>query len=162
MSALHGYSTMTPQTHSNPIFYPYCYQQELPIFFPTLIDNTSAMHPSTQTLYQIILHQQSLITFLNCNIWIFFFANSQESKSNLFKRNLKNFDQNKFISDSKNVNWDEIIDVNKENVNLYPNNNLYIYDLLLERHAPLKRLNKQEPKFQLKPWITRIKDKRYP
>ena len=92
----------------------------------------------------------------------FFFANSQESKSNLFKRNLKNFDQNKFISDSKNANWDEIIDVNKENVNLYPNNNLYNVDILLERHAPLKRPNKQEPKFQLKPWITRIKDNRYP
>ena len=27
-------------------------------------------------------------------------------------------------------------------------------DLLLEKHAPLKRLNKQELKFQQEPWIT--------
>ena len=125
MSALHGCSTVTPRTHSNLIFYPYCYQQELPNFFPTLIDNTSVMYLSTQTLYQIVLHQQSLIIFLNLQYLNFFFANSQESKSNLFKRNLKNFDQNKFISDFKNANCDEIIDVNKENVNLYRNNNLY-------------------------------------
>ena len=42
-----------------------------------------------------------------------FFANSPKSKSNIFKRNWKNFDQNLFISDFENANWDETIDVNK-------------------------------------------------
>ena len=53
-----------------------------------------------------------------------FFANSPKSKSNTFKRNWKNFDQNLFISDFENANWDEIIDVNKENINLSLNNYL--------------------------------------
>ena len=38
---------------------------------------------------------------------------------------------------------DGIIDVNKENVNLSLNSYLYNIDLLLEKHAPLKQLNKQ-------------------
>ena len=83
-----------------------------------------------------------------------FFANSPKSKSNIFKRNWKNFDQNLFISDFENANWDEITDVNKENVNLSLNNYLYNTDLLLEKYAPLKRLNKQELKFQQKQWVT--------
>ena len=37
-----------------------------------------------------------------------------------------------------------IIDVNKENINLSLDNYLYNTDLLLEKHASLKRLNKQE------------------
>ena len=49
---------------------------------------------------------------------------------------------------------EEIIDVNTENVNLFFNNYLHNIDLLLEKHAPLKRLNIQELKFQPKPWIT--------
>ena len=83
-----------------------------------------------------------------------FFANSQRSKSNIFKRNWKIFDQNLLISDFENAIWDEIIDVNRENVNLSIKNYLYNIDLLLETHAPLKRLNKQKLKFQQKPWIT--------
>ena len=77
-----------------------------------------------------------------------FFANSPKSKSNIFKRN---FDLNLFIYDFEYANWDEIIDVNKENINLSLNNYLYSIDLLLEKHASLKRFNKQELKFQQKP-----------
>ena len=47
-----------------------------------------------------------------------------------------------------------IIDVNKENINLSLDNYLCNTDLLLEKHASLKRLNKQELKFQQLPWIT--------
>ena len=83
-----------------------------------------------------------------------FFANSPKFKSNIFKRNWKHFDQNLFISDFENANWDEIIDVNKENVNLSLSNYLYNIDVLLEKHAPLKRLNKQDIEFQQKSWIT--------
>ena len=82
------------------------------------------------------------------------FANSPKSKLNIVKRNWKSFNQNLFISDFENIKWDEIIDVNKENVNLSLNNYLYNNDLLLEKHAPLKRLNKRELKFQQKPCIT--------
>ena len=78
-------------------------------------------------------------------------SNSSKSKSNIFKRNWENFDQNLFISNFENANWDEIIDVNKENANVSLNNYLSNIDLLLEKHAPLKRFSKQELKFQQKP-----------
>ena len=51
-----------------------------------------------------------------------FFANSPKSESKIFIRNWRNFDQNLFISDSGNVSWGEITDVNKENVNFSFNN----------------------------------------
>ena len=48
-----------------------------------------------------------------------------------------------FISSFENANWEEIIDVNKENANLSLYNFLYNIDLLLEKHELLKRLNKR-------------------
>ena len=59
-----------------------------------------------------------------------------------------------FISEFENTNWIEIIDVNKEELNLSLNHYLCSINLLLEKHAPLKRLNKQELKFHQEPWIT--------
>ena len=53
-----------------------------------------------------------------------FFAKSPKSISNIFKRNWKNVERNLFISDFEKASWDEIIDVNKENVNLSLSNYL--------------------------------------
>ena len=62
--------------------------------------------------------------------------------------------QNDFISEFANAKWEEIIDVNKDNVNISLNNYLYNIDLSLEKQAPLKRLNKQKLKFNQKYWIS--------
>ena len=59
-----------------------------------------------------------------------------------------------FISDFESANWDAIIDVNEENLILSLKNYLYNTDFLLEKQTSLIRLNKQELKFQQKPWIT--------
>ena len=56
----------------------------------------------------------------------------------MFKRNWKNFADNLFISEFVNANGEEIIDVNKENVNFSLNNYLCNIALLLEKHAALK------------------------
>ena len=45
--------------------------------------------------------------------------------------------------------------MDKENVNETIDNYLQNLNNLLEKHAPLKKLNKQERKFQQKPWITK-------
>ena len=47
------------------------------------------------------------------------------------------------MSRFENANWEEIIDVNKENVNLSLYSFLYNIDLLLEKNELLKRLNKK-------------------
>ena len=78
----------------------------------------------------------------------------QNLNLNILKKNWKNFNQSLFTSDIESANWDAIIDVNEENLILFLNNYLYNTDLLLEKDAPLTRLNKQELKFQQKPWIT--------
>ena len=71
------------------------------------------------------------------------FISSPKPKANILKRNWKNFQQNLFILDFENINWDEIIDFNKENVNLSLDNYFHNINLLLEKHTLLKRLNKQ-------------------
>ena len=55
-----------------------------------------------------------------------------KSKSNISKSNWENFDKNLLISDFANANWEEIIDVNKENVNFSLINYLHNIDLLIE------------------------------
>ena len=71
------------------------------------------------------------------------FIRSPKPKANIFKRNWKNFQQNLFILDFENINCDEIIDFNKEHVNLSLDNYFHNINLLLEKHTLLKRLNKQ-------------------
>ena len=67
----------------------------------------------------------------------------------------KKFDEEKFILECNSQDWDNILVLDKENVNETIDNYLQNLNNLLEKHAPLKKLNKQERKFQQKPWITK-------
>ena len=84
-----------------------------------------------------------------------FFSNSQSNpKSNVFVHNWKGFDKNSFIQDFQSKDWTDIIHIQKGDVNLSLENYLSNIDLLVKSHAPLKKLNKSQIKFQQKPWIT--------
>lgn len=74
-------------------------------------------------------------------------SNSPKFKSNIFKRNWKDFDKSIFISDFANAYWEEISDVNNENVVFSLNNYLCNIDLLLEKHASLKTAQQTKIKF---------------
>ena len=53
-----------------------------------------------------------------------------------------------------NIDWKQILYSEKIDVNFLMNQYLSKVDDLLETHAPLKKLNKNELKFLTKPWIT--------
>ena len=56
----------------------------------------------------------------------------------------KNLMKQKFILEFSNQDWDNILVLDKENVNETIDNNLQNLNNLLEKRAPLKKLNKQE------------------
>ena len=88
-------------------------------------------------------------------IFLEFFSNAPPSKYNIYIHDWKKFDEEKFIFAFNSQNWDNILVFDKENVD--ETIDIYLQNLnnLLEKYAPLKRLNKQERKFQQKPWITK-------
>ena len=59
----------------------------------------------------------------------------------------KKFDEEKFILECNSQDWDNILVLDKENVNETIDNYLQNLNNLLGKHAPLKKLNKQERKF---------------
>ena len=58
------------------------------------------------------------------------------------------------MSDLRNINLQEALEINKKETNMSFKKFFDIFELLLDSHAPLKKLSSSEAKFYLKPWIT--------
>ena len=52
------------------------------------------------------------------------------------------------------IDWPNILKLDKKNVNLATNNFLDTINSVLNKYAPLKRVNKYKLRFKNKPWIT--------
>ena len=66
-----------------------------------------------------------------------------------YKRDFSKFNEKSFLDDLSIQNWEQHTDTDEQ----------YKYFLIklegcIDRHAPLKKLNKKEQKLQNKPWIT--------
>ena len=68
---------------------------------------------------------------------------------------IENVDEEKFIFEFDSQDWDNILVSDRENVSETIDNYLQNLNNLLQKHAPLKKWNKQERKFQRKHWITK-------
>ena len=72
----------------------------------------------------------------------------------LYKRDLKNLNKEDIVSDVININWPEVLSPGK----MDPNYSFEMFDKqiteIINKHAPLKKLNKKDFKLQAKPWIT--------
>ena len=80
--------------------------------------------------------------------------NTPPKKHNIQKRNMKSLDNENLVADVTNINWHELLSVEKMDVN-YSFDNVYNkISEIIEKHAPLKKLSKKEIKLQAKPWIT--------
>ena len=66
----------------------------------------------------------------------------------------KNLNKENFQSDIKETKWDEILELNKGNVDLSSKNFLKTFDSIIDKHLPLRKLTIQEKKLSQKPWIT--------
>ena len=73
---------------------------------------------------------------------------------NLHKRNMKLFNENNFLSEINNIDWDAEIELNKNDANLSINNFYSTISVILDKYAPLKKLSKNDLKQKVKPWIT--------
>ena len=82
------------------------------------------------------------------------FADPPSNKSNVFERDWSNFDQENFVLDYFDIDWSNILKLDEKNVNLVTENFLDTINSVLNKYAPLKRVNKYKLRFKNKPWIT--------
>ena len=71
-------------------------------------------------------------------------------KSNYYKRDYKKFNEEDFMNDLLTNDWDnDITDTNAKY-------NIFIWDLehYVNKHAPIRKINKREQKIKIKPWIS--------
>ena len=132
------------------------------IFLPTKISKTSILIDnifSNSTSLEEIESGNVTSTFSDhLPQFIFlpdFFSKIPVTKSNILRRDWKNFESSKFISDFNQINWEEILCSEENDVTFSMNKYLSKIDSLLDTHALFKRLNKKELKFLTKPWITK-------
>ena len=73
-------------------------------------------------------------------------------KHQIFKRDMKSFDQEDFLLDFATINWrtDDNIDANTLFDNFYEKMNH-----LVDKHIPLKKISNRNLKLSMKPWITK-------
>ena len=89
-------------------------------------------------------------------------------KSNVFICDRKTFNNATFSADYKSKDWPTIMQIDKGNPNLSFHDYIEEVKKMIRNHTPLKKLKKQDLKFQSKPWIASglqksiaIKNKRF-
>ena len=80
--------------------------------------------------------------------------NHLPKKQNLYTRNTKNFDRINFIIDYYDIDWDAILQANKDDVNLSMQIFMNKVNGLLDKYMPSRKLTQKEYKRRFKPWIT--------
>ena len=82
------------------------------------------------------------------------FGNISGNKYNIYERGWSKFDRENFILDYFSVDWEDLLKIDKLNVDNSTKMYLDTINTLLDTYAPLKRINKFKLKFKSKPWIT--------
>ena len=76
------------------------------------------------------------------------------SKSNIYERNWSKFNKKGFILDYFKKDWNDILNPNRNNIDLSFNNFLTNMNELLDKPAPYRKLSKYKLKLKTKPYIT--------
>ena len=84
-----------------------------------------------------------------------FFSKSPPTKYNIISHDWEKFNTQSFLQDFEKINWNQVLQLNKNHVNTTFENYLNTVNTLINSHAPLKKLNKKQRKFQQKPWIAK-------
>ena len=69
-------------------------------------------------------------------------------------RDWKNFNQKNFSDTFNNLNWEEILEIEKNDPNICFDNFYEKLKKLINDHVPIKKITKQQRKKKLKPWVT--------
>ena len=128
------------------------YEQHSPTNSKTIIDNIFSNIISTGII------SGNLTAKISDNLPQFLIApeifwNSPSNKSNYFERDWSNFNQENFILDYFSVNWKNVINLQRNDVNHSLQNFFDSVNDLLKIHAPYKKVKKYKLKFKEKPWI---------
>ena len=83
-----------------------------------------------------------------------FFHDETPIHTNIIKRNFKQFKEENFVNECKQINWTNVLNNDNTNVNNQYNNFLLTINNILDKHAPFKTLNKKELKLKQKPWVS--------
>ena len=113
------------------------------IFSNTLIENTI----SSNLTATISDHLPQFIILPNS------FSNPSSNKSNIYERYWSNFVQENFTLEYFSVNWNFLIN-NDKDVKLPFNNFFKRNNTILDNHTPLREFTKKKLRFRSKPWIT--------
>ena len=73
---------------------------------------------------------------------------------NLYTRKTKNFDRTNFILDYLSINWDNTLELDKNNTNTSMQKFMDEIKLLIDKYMPLHKVTQKEYKRKFKPWIT--------
>ena len=76
------------------------------------------------------------------------------NKHKIYKRDIKNMDNENFIADIINVNWNTVLQLDKSDPNHSFNKFEKRINEILDNYAPLKKNSKKEYKQLSKPWIS--------
>ena len=119
----------------------------------TVIDNifTNNIHPDMKSgnlTLAISDHLPSFYVVPRDN------QNHMPKKQNLYTRKTKQFDKVNFILDYFDINWNNILELNQNDVNVSLNIFLTKMNELFDKYMPLRKMTQKEYKRRYKPWIT--------
>ena len=79
----------------------------------------------------------------------------KKQKEEIYRRNFKHFNEKDFLKDLKNINWNRVLELNKNNTNQSFDKFFATIEKLLDVYAPITKLSKSEVKLLSKPWLTK-------
>ena len=109
---------------------------------------------SSQILLRRVQTQVYLTTTISDHFVQFVLFKTEKTNKCKYIRDFKNLNKENLQSDIKETKWDEILELNKGNVDLSSKNFLKTFDSIIDKHLPLRKLTIQEKKLSQKPWIT--------
>ena len=83
-----------------------------------------------------------------------FFSNNYTYRRNDEAYDWSRFNENSFSEDFNFKDWNSVMEIEKNDVNIYLNNYLSKVKSLIMSYVPMKKLNKQQKKIIQKPWFT--------
>ena len=81
--------------------------------------------------------------------------NHLPKKHNIYRRDTKRFNKEDFLYDFLHINWDNTIEINKNDVNCSFDNFMAKINNILDKNMPYKKVSNKEFKNKYKPWINK-------
>ena len=76
-----------------------------------------------------------------------FFSKSPPTKYNIISHDWEKFDNQSFLQDFEKINWNQVLQLNQNNVNITFENYLNTVNTLINSHSPLKNSTKNKENF---------------